>query len=455
MKNLILLFAFAIIGLNANSITPPDSTSTVFEKGTAQYFISEGRKYYALEQYQFALVKFREALSKEANNATATYWIAECHLALGYYDKAIENAEKAISINPNVYPESGYLLGIAYHRTGELDKAIENYSKLFGLVSESRLKELRVQFLIDECNRAKEMMKTPVNAKITVLPMSINSPFDDYAPILSPDGKYFYFVSRRADNLGGGISEGDKRFFEDIYVCVWSDSLNAWTEASNDDEIVKRLNSYGMDAVSYISPDGKSLYLSINTMTLESPKPKTKHHDIFVSKINNKGGWNTPRPMEKPIRTSYFEAGATFTADGQTMYFFSERLGGEGRSDIWMSTKASGNTWSKPVNLGKTINTPGQETTVYVTPDNKYLFFSSTGHKGMGGYDVYVSANVNGAWSEPVNLGYPINSVQDETHFVYYPELKKAYYSAFTTSENQGVGLRDIFEVDMSEYKLP
>jgi hypothetical protein len=90
----------------------------------------------------------------------------------------------------------------------------------------------------------------------------------------------------------------------------------------------------------------------------------------------------------------------------------------------------------------------------FVTPDEKYLFFSSTGHEGMGGYDVFVCKNENDAWSTPVNLGYPINTVSDETHFVYYPEMKKALYSTFSSTANQGVGARDIFEVDMSEYEF-
>ena len=91
---------------------------------------------------------------------------------------------------------------------------------------------------------------------------------------------------------------------------------------------------------------------------------------------------------------------------------------------------------------------------MYVTPDEKYLFFSSTGHTGMGGYDVYVCQNQNGAWSAPVNLGYPINTVSDETHFVYYPEMKKAIYATFSSTENKGVGARDLFEIDMSEYEF-
>lgn len=454
MKNALAFLFFVFIGIQSSFAFPPDSTNNVFEKGTAQYFIQEGRRLYTEGQFQYALVKFREALAKDANNAMATYWLGECHLALGNYEKAIENAENALLIDSLVYSESGYLLGKAYHRLGELDKAIKNYSSLVGKLGENRLKELRVQFLIAECVRAKTMIQNPVNVKIQPLDMNINSPFDDYAPCLSPDGKYFYFVSRRADNLGGGVSSGDKRYFEDIYVSIWSDSLNAWGESSNSDEIVKRINSYGFDHINYISPDGKTLYLTINTMGLDAPKPKTKHSDIFISRVNNKGGWNTPKPIEKPIRTIYFEAGATFTEDGKTMFFVTEKLGGEGNADLWMSVK-EGSAWGKPVNLGKTINTPAQETTPQITPDGKYLFFSSTGHEGMGGYDVYVTTEVDGEWINPVNLGYPINTVTDETHFVFYQKMNKAYYSTFSNATNKGVGARDIFEIDMTNIKLP
>jgi len=454
MKSTFILLIAFFSSFSALASFPPDSTSSVIEKGTAQYLITEGRRLYAEGQYQIALVKFREALDKDARNAVATYWLAECHLALGNYEKARDYAEQAIALKIDVYVESGYLLGKCYHRLGELDKAIENYNKALELATESRAKDLRIKFHIEECERAKEMIKTPINVRITAMSMNINSAFDDYAPLLSPDGKAFYFVSRRADNLGGGISSGDNRYFEDIYICFWDETSQSWGESSNSDETIKRLNSYGMDAINYISSDGKTLYLTINTMGLKSPKPKTKHSDIFISKINNKGGWNTPRPLDKPICTTFFEAAATFTEDGKTVYFVSERIGGEGAADIWTSTK-DGQEWSKPTNMGKIINTIGQETTVFITPDGKYLFFSSTGHKGMGGYDVYVTTKTEGGWAEPMNLGYPLNTVSDETHFVYYPKLNKAFYSTFSSTANKGIGGRDLFEVDMTNVKLP
>ena len=462
MKKSIVFYAIVALvslGFTNNSFArddfnfPPDSTSNIFEKGTAQYFIAEGKRLYNEGQFRVALLKFREALVKDKGNPMATYWVGECHRILGNYQKAINYAEEAIAKDPEVDKEYGYLLGICYQRLADLDKAIEMFDKCRSMVKDQRAKELKLDFLIAECERGKEMMNNPVKVSISNLGLNINSAFDDYSPTLSPDGKTLYFTSRRADNKGGGVNPDDQRYFEDIYISTWDESNNEWSEAKNDDERVVRVNTKGFDAVCWISPDEKYLYVSINTMAMDKPKPKTKHTDIFVCRKNNRGGWNTPKPVGKPINTIWWDALPSLNADQTAMYFISERKGGEGRGDIWVSRK-EGKAWGKPVNLGKEINTKGQETTVCVTPDEKYLFFSSDGHEGMGGYDVYVSMNVEGQWSKPVNLGYPINTVSDETHFTYYPEMKKAYYSTFSSSDNKGIGARDIFEVDMSEYEF-
>lgn len=451
MKKLLFYTLLVFLSHTGFAINPPDSTSNVFEKGTAQYLISEGKRMFNEGQYRNALVKFREALVKDKDNPLATYWLGECHHSLGNYEKGIEYGEQAIAANPEIDKESGVLLGKCYQRLAELDKAIEHYESVKLKVSELRQKELALNFYIAECKFAKEQMANAKNVTITNLGMNINSAFDDYAPVISPDGKFFYFSSRRADNKGGGVDPSDQRYFEDIYVSFWDEEAKTWGEATNGDEIIRRINTYGFDGVSYISADGKELYLTINTTANDSPKPKTRSSDLFVSKLNNRGGWNTPKPLGKPINTIVFDASACLTADQSTLYFISERKGGEGMADIWTSVKV-GKTWGKPTNLGPTINTKGQETTVSVSPDGKYLFFSSTGWAGMGGYDVYVCENKDGKWSSPVNLGYPINTVSDETHFVYDPKTNTALYSTFSSATNNGLGARDLFKVDMSKY---
>lgn len=453
MKWILALLIFTSAGFSFG-MTPPDSTSSVFEKGTAKYLISEGKRFYNDGSYRMSLVKFREALNKDKGNAEATYWLAECHLSLGNYEKAKTYVEEALIIDDQVDLEARNVLGICMHRIGELDAAIENYKLALAPLTEMRAKELKVQFHIDQCERAKEMIEKPIGVTIKRMTKNINTAFEETAPTISPDGKAFYFVSRRADNKGGGISPGDQRYFEDVYVSLWDEDKKEWGEASNSSDLMNRVNTKGMDAVSHISPDGKTLYMTINTMTLKSPKPKTKSADIFYCKLNRKGTWNSPKPLGKPVNSFYFEAAVSLTQDGNTAYFVSERLGGEGRSDIWVSYKEGGD-WTKPENLGDVVNTKGNETTVNVSPDGVYLFFSSTEHEGMGGYDIYVTKNNGGEWGKPVNLGYPINTVSDETHFVYHKDLKRAYYSKFSSSENKGMGARDLFEIDMTNFILP
>lgn len=449
-----LTLLFAVTLSSGFGFSPPDTTSNVIEKGTALYLISEGKRFYNEGQYRLSLVKFRDALGKDKGNAEATYWLGECHLALGNYEKAMGYVEEALIKDEEVHEEARNVLATCQHRMGLLEKAVTNYELALGVLPKNTAKLLKVEFHKAEAQRAMEMMKTPVNVKVTCLPSEINTAFEETAPVLAPDGKSFYFVSRRADNKGGGISPGDQRYFEDIYVSFWNEETKKWGKATNSADIINRVNTEGMDAISHISPDGKTMYMTINTMVMDKPKPKTRHSDIFVCRLNRRGTWNSPKAIGKPINTLLFDAAVSFTADEGTAYFVSERPGGFGRSDIWVSYK-EGNGWSKPENLGDSINTDGNETTVFVSRDGEQLFFSSTGHEGMGGYDVYVATKNGDGWNAPVNLGYPINTVSDETHFVYYPELKKAFYSTFSSAENGGNGARDIFELDMSNYVWP
>ncbi|MGV6861066.1 MAG: hypothetical protein ACWA41_04805 [Putridiphycobacter sp.] len=458
MKFNLITFCLLFIGVNAyaSTGTPPDSTNTVVDKAQAKYLISEGKKEYNLGMYRTALVRFREALVKDKNNPEATMWVGECHTALGNNSRGLKYALEAFKLDSLVSKDINYLIGYNYHKLGELDKALENYEMALKKLPEAKAKSLRLSLRIEECKRAKEMMKSPVKIEIKALGEHINSKNDEYSAILSNSGKVLYFTSRRADNKGGGVSPGDKKFFSDIYVSKWDEEKNEWGEASNVNEVIKRLNTVGFDAVSAISADGEYIYLSINTDGLAKPKPRTRSTDIYYAKWNPRGAWGSPKPMpKKTLNTIFFEASASFTGDGSKVYFVSERAGGEGMSDIWMSKKVGRNDWEKPINLGSIVNTPYNETTVYVTPDDKMLFFSSQGHQGMGGYDVYYCIkNDVGNWSDPVNMGYPINSVGDETHFQYYPEYKKAYYSKVSVTGDGGIGGRDIFELNMNDFKF-
>ncbi|MFK8038420.1 MAG: CDC27 family protein [Crocinitomicaceae bacterium] len=448
-----LILTLSILPAFAYSINPPDSTLSLVKKAEVRILISDGRKFYNTDNYRSALVKFREALTISKTNAEANYWVAECHLGLNNFDVALKYAKKAEALDTEVEEELYYVLGLAHHKLGHFSEAINDYRNSTSRIAKSRIRELRIYDKIEECERGLRDSKSPLDIQITTLDASVNSKHDDYGAVLSNDGKSIFFSSRKAQNTGGGFSSGDSKYFSDIFISDWDDKTEKWLACNNLDKRIKQLNTEGFDDIAFLSHDGLSLYLSINTEGIMDTKVNTQSTDIFVSKLDKDNNWSNPKPIGKSINSIGFEASPSFTADGNTMYFVSERISGEGKADIWTAKLEKGR-WSKPENVGKTINTPYQETTVFVSENGEYLFFSSDGHKGYGGYDVYVSKNINGEWSEPVNLGFPINNVTDETHFVYYPKYQKGYYSKLSTKENGGFGYRDIFEINLSNFDL-
>ncbi len=454
MKFLLTTIFALIVSISFGSIIiPPDSTLSIFQKTEIKILISEGRKYYNEDRYRPALVKFREALKISKYSAESNYWIAECHLSMKNYDIALKYALRAAELDDGNMKELYYVLGQSHHRLAHLKEALEAYEKAKEKLSRSRAEDFRIDTKIEECKYAIESKNNTLDINITSLGSHINSKHDDYAAILSPDGKSLYFSSRQAQNTGGGFSSGDSKYFSDIFISDWDDKTSKWAKANNLDMRVKSLNSEGFDDIAFLGSDNKSLYLCINTEGILNTSVNTQSTDIFKSYLDENNHWTAPKSIGKNINSIGFEASPTLTADGKTMYFISERFGGEGKADIWTSFFMDGQ-WTKPENIGNIINTPFQETTVFVSGDGQYLYFSSDGHKGFGGYDVYVTKKVNGEWITPVNLGFPINGVSDETHFVYYPKFEKGYYSKQSTTENGGLGYRDIFEIDLSHFEV-
>ncbi|PJA09601.1 MAG: hypothetical protein COX70_01355 [Flavobacteriales bacterium CG_4_10_14_0_2_um_filter_32_8] len=292
------------------------------------------------------------------------------------------------------------------------------------------------------------MMASPVKAKIENLGNAINSRGGDYAPSISADGRTMIFTSRRSDTKGGEVDKaGDFKYFEDIYISIWDSIDNSWGKAR---PIEGNLNTEGHDACLSISPDGNSIYIYRND-------GGAYIGDIFVSKKSlSSGSWGLPVPLEKPINTSYFESSACLSADGNKLYFVSEREGkksdAQGKGDIYVSERLTRTTWSEPKNLGPIINTPDDEISVFIHPDGKTLFFSSKGHLSIGGLDIFMSKlQDDGSWSKPENLGYPINTIDDDVHFILSLDGKTAYYSAV---KGEGLGERDIYKIDLSEYPI-
>ncbi|MBL4669322.1 MAG: PD40 domain-containing protein [Flavobacteriales bacterium] len=405
-------------------------------------------KFLAEGNVRASLNIYRDLLQDYTNDAMVNYRIAECHFKLKNYELAVEYFQNARKLNDEVDKELHYNLGRAYHRNDQLDKSIESYNTFNETASKKTKKNYDVAGKIAQVDYAKKMIANPVKVKIENLGKNINSKGGDYSPSISADGKTMIFTSRRSDTKGGGVDKaGDYKYFEDIYIADWDSVDNKWNKAH---PIEGKLNTEGHDASLSISPDGNKIFIYRNDGSLYIG-------DIFVSKKRRSSGtWGNPKALEKPVNTSYFESSACLSADGNKLYFVSEKEGKKygalGRGDIYVAEKITKSTWGEPKNLGSVINTSSDENNVFIHPDGKTLFFSSNGHLSIGGYDVFMSKmQDDGTWGKPENLGYPINTILDDVHFTLSVDGKTAHYSAVREG---GLGERDIYKIDMSEYPI-
>ena len=413
------------------------------EKGNENIRLLNAKNKFLERDYKLALDLYKELLAEHKSDPIFNLRVGQCFLELNKGDEALTYLEKAKELKADVDEDIDFYLGRAYHKTSQIDKAIASLNAFKGKISPKRAKSLELDWFLEQCNTAKIFMEKPADVVITNLGPDINSKFDDYAPSISADGKTMIFTSRRDDTKGGGIDwESDKKFFEDIYMSTWDEKKGGWDQAH---AIKGSLNTEGHDASLSIAPDGKKIFVYRNITD------ETRSGDIYVSKMNNSGKWGAPHSLGEPINSSYFESSASITVDGNTLFFVSERKGGQGNSDIWMVTKKTKQLWNEPVNMGPVINTIEDEVSVFIHPDGKTLFFSSKGHNSMGGYDIFKTVlDDKGNWSKPENVGFPINTVNDDLHFSLSTDLSTAYYSSYIP--NKGQGERDIYKIDMSKY---
>jgi outer membrane protein OmpA-like peptidoglycan-associated protein len=274
-----------------------------------------------------------------------------------------------------------------------------------------------------------------VKVEIFKLDNAINSDFDDFAPVITADGSQMFFTSTRpfTEKEKKKNQEGKER----IYVSTYDADTKKWSnaEAMPDNINLPNINVSNIA----ISNDGQRLLIYQGF--------DVKQGDIFETVLKGKK-WSDAVSVGKEINTEFHESSASIAPDGKTIYFVSERKGSIGGRDIWKSTLGPDNKWGTAENLGKTINTMQDEEAVFIHPDGKTLFFSSKGHKSMGGYDIYKSTFDGTKWSKPQNLGAPINTEGDDLFFVLDASGKKAYYS----SAKDG-GKQNIYEINFIPLK--
>jgi outer membrane protein OmpA-like peptidoglycan-associated protein len=394
--------------------------------------IKEGDKLFIQGKgmYLEAIEYFIKAYNFNPDNADINYKIGKCYLFTVDKIKAADFLNRAIELKATVAPDVLYLLGQAYHINHEFEKAIEKYEAYKNSLSPKVLREVQdeIDKKIEECGNGKVLIKTPIRVFIDNVGSAINTQYDEYSPIINADESMMIFTSRRNTTTGEDRDPRDLAFFEDIYIS-YKDNGN-WKRPENPG---KPINTKTHDATVGLSADGQKLFVYKGE----------NGGDLFECHLKG-DEWSTPKRLDKTINTKYHESSATFSYDGKIIYFVSDRDGGFGGRDIYMSELNEKGKWGDAKNLGSIINTKYDEEGVFMHPDGKTLYFSSKGHSSMGGYDIFKTVLENGTWSKPENIGYPINTAGNDVFFAMSASGIHGYYSSAMPG---GKGKQDIYMV--------
>lgn len=396
-------------------------------------------EYYLLyEDFREALPLYLRLTANGMENAYINYRIGQCYLQIpGQKSRSIDYLEKA-SMNISTKVKEGsfreteaplqtlFYLGNAYQINNELDKAIDHYQQFKAMLDVEDIYNIDfVDQQIEACRNARKFMDNPVQLQKTNLGPVINDNFAAIRPVISADEKVLLYTKRL-------------QFYDAIFFSTRDDKNDEWSTPVN---ITPQIQSDGDLYTSSLSNDGKTLILFRNE--------GGNNGDIYISKFNDKTErWSRAQRLPRLVNTEYWETHGVLSADGDVLYFTSDRKGGFGGLDIYYSIYSPrSETWTEPVNLGPEVNTPYNEETPFLSQDGSTLYFSSQGHETIGGYDIFYVRNLGGNdWSEPVNIGYPINTTDDDLFFQPAENGIYAYLSDYTT---EGYGEQDLFKYEI------
>lgn len=385
------------------------------------------------------------AADMDTTNIKANFQAGHMHLETIGKDLASKYFLRIYRQDPDFRFDLEYWIAKSFQYGLEFDKALDFYGrykeklqKKANYQGKDKVDMKEVDRRIVECQNGKEFVASPKNFSIVNVGREINSEFDDFGPVLSENEDEIYFTTRRRDgNLNENVAI-DNVPYEDIFFST--KTAGAWKKAANIGPLVNKKTN---DSDLALSADGKTLFVYSDE----------GNGDIYFSQRKADGSWMSPEPLPGIINSTFRESSISITKDGKTLYFASERPGGLGGSDIYVCTKDTKGEWSKGKNLGPKINTDQDEDGPFIDYDQKTLYFSSKGRKGMGGYDIFKAALVNpekNEWSDPENLGFPINTPDDDVFFVSTKDGKRGYYASV---RDDGMGYLDIYEITIPEPK--
>ena len=421
--------AFLALTLAFFSLHAQPTLSTKNKKAIELY--TEADNYRVRGQYREALFLLDQAIEKDKNFSEAYFRQAIIYKSQRNYPKSTELYLKGLSITQDQKKQKAYFyeLGENYLLEGDYEKSLQFLDRYLDAeilnkprIDQATLWKRNVQYALRNKKISSQFQPHQLSDTVNAFAMQ-------YFPVLTADEQELIFTRRT-----GGGQEDD----EDLVVCK-KDAKGKWQKPVS---ISPNINSPLNEGTCTISADGRQLIFTscIGRRGFGSC-------DLFESrKIGEE--WTRPVNLGPEINSAAWESQPSLSADGRTLFFVSDRRGGIGNKDLYISYKLEENKWSKAENLGPKINTPYEEISPFIHVNGRTLFFASNGKAGFGGYDIYRSERENGEWTEPANFGFPVNNHEDQFSLFITADGQHGFYSH---EDNQKVNSSEIFEITVPE----
>lgn len=431
----VVLAALSFLSITACKAQPKELATN--SRKAKEYF-EQANKYFRLRYIEDALNTIDKAIEKDEEFIDAYVLKAQLLVEIDDLEQSINYYKKGISIdstfNPRVYLELAHVQSKAL----KLDEALETI-KAYHRFKEDDYWDGKAEEIKETTKTRKELIENPVDFDPQNLGPGVNNRFFEHSPTLRADGKLIYFTKNQP--RVGAMSSSRSEFDEDIYMSRKKGD-GTWAKA---ERLSKSINSPFREGAACISPDGNYIFF-----TSCGRREGLGSCDLYIA--SRKGEqWVNPRNLGKAVNTRHWDSQPSFSSDGRTLYFVSNRPGGPGKKDIWMTQIGDDGKWSDPKPVP--FNTPGDDLSPYAHPDNKTFYFSSDGYPGMGMRDMFVVEKISAdSFGEPRNLGYPINTLDDEVSLSVGADGKKAYYASGMPG---GFGKWDLYSFELPKYARP
>src|SRR5450759_1099387 len=426
---IIILCATSLVGFSQGLHTSSNKALKIYKEGVSSFDYLD---FPNAEKY------FKQAISVDNKFYEAYIMMGELMAKQSRYTEASLNYKAAVKIDSLFFRPVFFNLANAEMMSGDYFNALIHFNVYQVQVGMSSLNKATATKRIKNCEFALNAMKKPVPFNPVSVGTGINTSDDEYWPSITADGQTLMFT-RQPNMINNPGFTGVVQ--EDFYISYLSD--NTWQKAFN---AGAPLNTIQNEGAQTLSSNGSYMFF-----TACNRPGGIGNCDLYFSAFNN-GKWSEPSNLGMPVNTKHWESTPSISADGRTLFFSSSRPGGFGGKDIWVTRLNMKNQWTDPVNLGSNINTEGDEMSPFIHFDGKTLYFASDGWVGMGGFDLFVSRlREDSTWTIPQNLGYPINTYNDEMGLIIESGGQKAYYSSIR-DKSKG---KDIFSFNLYESVRP